>query len=215
MRLTSNIVQELFTHEAKVQDKLLQEVKDILDNDAKINNIFTQEPHLILSETSIKKICLKYRMRFLDISFFKGNIPESALKKLETIREKYDLGLEDLKIIAPGELFNLEPREKDPILLARLTDGHYLFIDKWGNDFNLLRVIKSFPLRNIYTMVACLGVLSLTIAYLFSAGITVRWDQFLFGWLTLWIAACIFNAFVSISASIYPTNMIWKSKFLD
>ena len=142
-------------------------------------------------------------------------VSESAFQKLEHLREEYDLGLEDLKIIAPGELFDLEPREKDPILVARLTKDHYIFIDKWGNDFNLWRVIKSLPMRNIYTMITFIGIIALTVASLFASGMEVRWDEFVFGWLTLWIAFCIFNTFVSISSSIYPTSMIWKSKFLD
>ena len=56
----------------------------------------------------IRKICIDYRLRFLDVKLFKGKIPNEAIKKLEEFKNQHkNLDLE-LKIMAPSKLFELE-----------------------------------------------------------------------------------------------------------
>ena len=73
---------------------------------------------------NIRKICIDYRLRFLDVKLFKGKIPNEAIKKLEEFKNQHkNLDLE-LKIMAPSKLFELENYD-DPLLFAKLEDGYY------------------------------------------------------------------------------------------
>ena len=75
----------------------------------------------------IRKICIDYRLRFLDVKLFKGKIPNEAIKKLEEFKNQHkNLDLE-LKIMAPSKLFELENYD-DPLLFAKLEDGYYYLI---------------------------------------------------------------------------------------
>ena len=56
----------------------------------------------------IKKICIDYRLRFLDFDYFKGKVPQEAYDKLKNF--KFNNPNLDIKIMmmAPSKLFELE-----------------------------------------------------------------------------------------------------------
>lgn len=121
----------------------------------------------------IKNIAVKYRLRFLDSTLFKGEIPYEAIIKVKVLERKYNVKFSEFKILAPASLFRLEDRNKDPLLFARISSppigggvqevAHYLLIHKWGNDLYPFRKVLAFPLRTIRTFIFTLLTLSLLV----------------------------------------------------
>ncbi len=97
----------------------------------------------------IKKLCIDYRLRFLDSELFKDTIPQEALNTIRQIENKTGLRFEKFKIIAPAALFKLKDPDKDPILFADLGNGKYLYIHKWGNDMVWYRKWIMWPFRKV------------------------------------------------------------------
>jgi len=75
----------------------------------------------------IRKICIDYRLRFLDVKLFKGKIPNEAFKKLDEFKNNHPNLNFELRIMAPSKLFELENYD-DPLLFASLGDGYYYLI---------------------------------------------------------------------------------------
>ena len=217
--MESKLVTEVFNIEEKFRS-LLDEAKEILDDDSNNINGLKRDMHdKLLSIETVECICLKYRLRILDISYFKGELPQAALNKVKEIESRYKTHLKPLKIIAPGELFELEDSEIDPILLAEIEENKFLFIHKWGNEFNFFRKISSLPLRTPKSMALSLGVIALILSTLFAS---VSYDlqvikpiDFIFGTLLIFSGLGLFMVFICLSFNFFPTSIIWKSRFLD
>src|SRR5690554_579267 len=54
--------------------------------------------------SDIKKICIDYRLRFLDAHYFKGEIPEEAISEIRYLETKHKTILGNFKILAPAKL---------------------------------------------------------------------------------------------------------------
>ena len=217
--MESKLVTEVFNIEGKFRS-LLDEAEEILDGGANnINGLKRDMQDKLLSIKTVECICLKYRLRILDISYFKGELPQAALNKVKEIESRYKTHLKPLKIIAPGELFELEDSEIDPILLAEIEENKFLFIHKWGNEFNFFRKISSLPLRTPKSIALTLGVIALIFSTLFATAAydlqVIKPVDFIFGTLILFSGLVGFMVFICLSFNFFPTSMIWQSHFLD
>lgn len=112
--------------------------------------------------SQIKKICIDYRLRFLDLKLFKGKVPKKAYNKLEKFQADHPNLKFDLKIIAPSKLFELENYD-DPLLFASLGNGYYYLIHKWGNDLSFFRKISVWPFKNLVNILIFISIISLII----------------------------------------------------
>lgn len=217
---TSLIMREALSIESRRKDQeLMSEVQSILDDSAeRSQRLMEQESERIFSLSTIEKICVRYRLRFLEIERFKGAIPEAAWSEISAIESRYKTKLRRLRIIAPGEFFEIDHIDKDPILFAELAPDQYLFIHKWGGEFSVWRKIQSFPFQSIKTGILSIVVLAALLSTVL-AGITVQFDvsalDFLFSIFHFTIAGSLFMIFIALSFSIYPSKNMWKSKFLD
>ena len=72
----------------------------------------------------IKEICIDYRLRFLDSSYFKNDIPEEAISKIKYLEKEHNATLEGFKIMAPSKLFQLKNYD-DPLLFAPIGNDYY------------------------------------------------------------------------------------------
>ena len=96
--------------------------------------------------SQIRDICMQYRLKFLDTSFFKGDYPNETISKINELERNHDLEIQGYKIIAPSILFKLKKAD-DPLLFAPIGNNLYYLIDKWGNDINVARKLKYWPVR--------------------------------------------------------------------
>ena len=107
----------------------------------------------------IKKVSIDYRLRFLDIKYFKNKLPNEALKQIKKLEKKHKTKLSEFKIMAPSVLFRLEKKD-DPLLFVPLGNEYYYLIYKWGNDLHPFRKALMWPFKNIWNLL--LAVLALS-----------------------------------------------------
>lgn len=115
-----------------------------------INNFIVDklDPNAIFHISQIEKICVNYRLRFLDTKYFKGSYPEKAVEKIKEIEKSHQTILDGFKIIAPSKLFRLDKAD-DPLLFAPMGNGYYYLIHKWGADLHPLRRFKYWSIKNV------------------------------------------------------------------
>lgn len=121
-------------------------------DDLDTNNIF--------HTSDIKKICVDYRLRFLDTVHFKDNYPAEAIKKIQALEKKHNTKLGGFKIVAPMDVFKLRKAD-DPLLFAPMGNGFYYLIHKWGNDVSPFRKAKYWSIKNIENLAIALAILSI------------------------------------------------------
>ena len=90
---------------------------DIIDQHASgpqnTNNFdFDQlETQRIFHLNQIRKVCIDYRLRFLDLKYFKGNIPKDGIEKITQLEKEHQTSLERFKIMAPSVLFRIKKKD--------------------------------------------------------------------------------------------------------
>lgn len=107
------------------------------------------EPENLFTKDQVKKLAIKYRLRFLDTGYFNGEIPEEAIQKVRKLEQRLGIQIDQFKVLAPGKLFLLEDCDKDPMLFADAGYNRYYLIHRWGAEINLLRRIIAYPLRSL------------------------------------------------------------------
>ncbi|WP_439131641.1 hypothetical protein [Polaribacter sp.] len=112
--------------------------------------------------TDIKKICVDYRLRFLDTVYFKDVYPAEAISKIQILEKKHQTKLGGFKIIAPMEVFKLKKAD-DPLLFAPMGNGFYYLIHQWGNDVSPFRKLKYWAIKNIENLAVTLAILSIAL----------------------------------------------------
>lgn len=129
--------------------------KQLIDAlDIKTQNSFDfdqLESHRIYHLDQIREVCIDYRLRFLDIKYFKNDLPESAHQAINKIETDHGTALADFKVMAPSVLFRLE-RKDDPLLFVPLGNNYYYLVHKWGNDLHPLRKLLMWPFKNIWNL---------------------------------------------------------------
>jgi hypothetical protein len=114
-------------------------------NDFDFNLLETDK---IFHVNQIKKVCIDYRLRFLESHLFKNSIPEEAVSTINAIEKSHKTKLSGFKIMAPSKTFNLKNYD-DPLLFAPMGNDHYYLIHKWGNDLKWYRKLLVMPFKNI------------------------------------------------------------------
>ncbi|MBD99630.1 MAG: hypothetical protein CMO34_07280 [Verrucomicrobia bacterium] len=167
-------------------------------------------PERIYTLDQIKSLCIKYRLRFLDASIFKGEIPYEAVLKIKEIEKEHDCKLESFKIVAPKKMFQLSDKDSDPILFLRLTNNRFYFIHKWGGEINVFRSLLAFPFRNVMTMFWSL----FAIALVFTICIPTS-SAYLFAFLLVhsFIGICGLACLVIFSLRENLSNIEWDSRY--
>jgi len=114
------------------------------------------ESHRIYHLDQIREVCIDYRLRFLDIKYFKNDLPESAYQAINKIETDHGTVLTEFKIMAPSALFKLE-RKDDPLLFVSMGNNYYYLVHKWGNDLHPLRKLLMWPFKYLESFTFCVG----------------------------------------------------------
>ena len=105
--IESRILKEAIEMEEKSRTVF---INNVFYNGYELNNLQRlkfEESNRILSLRTIQKICVKYRLRFLDFQLFKGDLPKVASEELERINANYKVDLRTLRLLAPENYFGL------------------------------------------------------------------------------------------------------------
>ena len=151
----TNIEQSLNRLKTKSIDQHEKELKDLINN-LNINsfNSFDFEKldaNKIYSINNIKRVCIDYRLRFLDIKYFKNKLPNEVYQKINSLEKVHNTKVGEFKIMAPSALFRLEKTD-DPLLFVPLGNNYYYLVHKWGNDLHPLRKLSMWPFKNIWNL---------------------------------------------------------------
>ena len=200
-------------HFELIKSKRVSKIKIDLDyNPDKIDS------NRLFHVDQIRKICIDYRLRFLDFNFFKGGVPDEAYTKLKEFESNHsDLDI-NIKMMAPTKLFQLENYD-DPLMFVSLGNNYYYMIHKWGNDMSYFRKIFMWPFKNIYNILIYIAVISLLFTSFVPDGIFFYKNNpeiqffvvFLFMFKSL---AAIFSYFGFAMGKNFNEN-IWNSKFYN
>jgi len=200
-------------HFELIKSKRVSKIKIDLDyNPDKIDS------NRLFHVDQIRKICIDYRLRFLDFNFFKGGVPDEAYTKLKEFELNHpDLDL-NIKMMAPTKLFQLENYD-DPLMFVSLGNNYYYLIHKWGNDMSYFRKMFMWPFKNIYNILVYIAIISLFFTTFVPEGIFFYKNNpeiqffvvFLFMFKSL---AAIFIYFGFAMGKNFNEN-IWNSKFYN
>ncbi len=88
----------------------------------------------VYSEEQVRKLCIKYRLRCLEVEYFRGKMDEAVPEKKRGFKEAFTevmgqpVDEQDYRIVAPTELFRLKNVPLDPLLMYRFKmDGGYYY----------------------------------------------------------------------------------------
>lgn len=174
-------------------------------------------PGRIYHLNQIREICVDFRLRFLDLKYFKPQLPEEAREAIHHLEDTHGIPLKGMKIMAPSRLFKLEDKD-DPLLMAPLGNGYYYLVHKWGNDLHPLRKWLVWPFRNIVNLSLVVLVVSFLLTLLIPSGLFSKsdsagefWMLFFFMFKSL-AAVVIFYGF-ALGKNFNPA--IWDSKYYN
>ncbi|WP_164732327.1 hypothetical protein [Flagellimonas oceanensis] len=233
----TNIEQKLQNIRNKKGDseQILKEVRQILQEDAlkesqishelsSKNNVGSNDFEFDLLKTEnifhidqIKDICIDYRLRFLDSSYFKGEIPQEAISKIKHLEAAHDTKLKGFKIMAPSKLFKLEDKD-DPLLFAPIGNDYYYLIHKWGNDLHPLRKFFAWPFKNIANLVFVVLLISYFVTLMVPEGLFSKKNTTAEFWIIYFfmfkcIASIVIFYGFALGKNFNPA--IWKSKYFN
>ncbi len=201
-------------------DEILERLKTSSQNELNIRLTEEDSPR-IFSLTEIKNICIRYRLRFLKSSFYKGEFPYEALMQIKEFEKKFGVQISNFKIIAPDHAFELQNINKDPLLFAQLADDSFYLLHKWGKDLAWYKKYLFLPLQNpvifFLTLLCCCAVGSLLVPTSWMNVFNFESEVFL----RLWLATHFFIMFsgmvlwIGISFSKNFSCNTWNSKYYN
>ena len=164
---------------------------------------------------TIKSTCIDYRLRFLDMKYFKGEIPLEAIEKIKQMEIDHNKKLNSFKIMAPSIMFRLKKTD-DPLLFIPIGSNYFYLIHKWGNDLAPLRKIRMWPFRSITNLLLTLLVTSYFVTLITPISIFTKnpdssgfWILFLFMFKAL-VSIILFLG-VALGKNFNPK--IWNSRY--
>jgi len=215
--MTTNL-ESILIEENKIQfdEKDFNHYKDIIQikNDNKFD-FDKLESKKIVHLNAIKKTCISYRLRFLDIHYFKGDIPIEAIDKIKELELDHGIIINSFKIMAPSVMFRLKKTD-DPLMFVPIGNNYYYLIHKWGNDLNPFRRIRMWPFHSLKNLLFSLLAVSFLITLMTPLQIFTKspdsssfWLLFLFMFKA--IVAIVLFLGVALGKNFNPK--IWNSKY--
>lgn len=209
-------------------ESILEEAQDLLNKEnlreerikkaieGSDNSDFFDESGLdqqhIFTLEQIEKLCIKYRLRFLDSKYFKGEIPYEGIQKIKKLENQLGHSLKGFKIIAPKELFTLSDKDSDPILMLPLKNNRFYFIHKWGGEISALRATLAYPMRDFMSMFWFLAALAVVFSFAIP---TPSWDVFAFLVVHSFLAICGMACMLIFTMRENFSSAEWDSKYFS
>ena len=213
-------LKEVYTILSNLDNELERIAENITMSNGAPNNSFNfdlLERSRIYHINDIKKICIDYRLRFLDSKYFKGDIPVEALSKIKALEKEHDLKIKGFKIIAPSKLFKLEDKD-DPLLFAPIGNGYHYLIHQWGNDLHPLRKIIMWPFKGMVNLTILVLLLSFLVTLLIPDGLFSKSNSTTEFWISnFFMFKCIASVVIfygfALGKNFNPA--IWNSKYFN
>jgi hypothetical protein len=166
---------------------------------------------------TIEKICVKYRMRFLESTLFKGEIPVEAVREIKHLEQQLGITLEKFKVIAPSERFKLKDSTKDPVLLAELPNGRYYYIFQWGDDMKWYEHLLKYPFRHMRALAISSIIVGLLLAVIVPSQFELLKAEFFYRFFIFSMTSCLVLTLAIITGIMHSKDFsenVWNSKFI-
>ena len=209
----TSLLKNILIKEDSKKERITQSLKDV--NNGSFNQLKFDEMETknIFHKDTIKNICVRYRLRFLDSNLFKGDYPKNMTKIISDIEKKHDTKLINFMIMAPSKLFKIKSPD-DPILFVPIGNDYYYLIHKWGEEFNYLRKLLVLPFKNIDNLTIFSVLVSVFFAFLaklFIPSLTLSEVFILFLFLVKGFIFIFFYTFFLTRKNF--SESIWNSKY--
>ena len=212
----TNIAEKLAN--AKTQDQALIDAVNAFiaqpntTNDFDLDQLESKDIYHI---STIKDICIDYRLRFLDLKYFKNDLPQEAFDKIAALEVAHNTTLSGFKIMAPSKLFRLKDTD-DPLLFIPIGNDYFYLIHQWGDDLHPFRKALVWPFKNIWNlMILILGIswvaTQLTPFVIFSK--TNSWSTYWMIYFFMFKAIASVVLFYGFALGKNFNPAIWNSKY--
>ncbi|MBK7382243.1 MAG: hypothetical protein IPI81_02750 [Flavobacteriales bacterium] len=128
------------------------------------------DPARVFSLASIRSLCIRYRLRFLEGAYFKGEIPGTAVRAIRALEERTSTPITSYMVMAPASRFKLCDSEVDPLLFVPLGNGLYYLVHKWGGDLAPWRPYAYWTVRGPLQLITTIVLFALVITLLIPTG---------------------------------------------
>ncbi len=210
-------IQQILSKDSLKEEKIADQIGS--KNNALCNNFDFDllESDKIFHIDQIKEICIDYRLRFLNSSYFKGEIPQEAISKIKHLEAAHNTEIKGYKVMAPSKLFKLEDKD-DPLLFAPIGNDYYYLIHKWGNDLHPLRKLFVWPFKNISNLVLVVLLISYFVTLMVPEGLFSKKSSTAEFWIIFFfmfkcIASIVIFYGFALGKNFNPA--IWKSKYYN
>jgi len=215
----TNILNELYkVNTVNTEETNFQSILEIISSESNSNNNFNfdkLDKNRIFDLECIKKICIDFRLRFLDSKYFKNSLPKEAFSEISKLESDHNTILSDFKIMAPSKLFRLKNTD-DPLLFVPLGNNYFYLVHKWGNDLHPFRKLLMWPLKSLWNMICFLLVVSLGLTYITPTSIFSKVDSWSVFWMIYFFMFKAIASIVIFYAFALGKNFnkaIWNSKY--
>lgn len=124
----------------------------------------------IFSKDDIRRICIEYRLRFLDGKYFKmQDLPADAAATVKTIEKELGQEIAQIKVVSTFKAFKAGNLGNDPLLFAQLDEQNYYLLHKWNQKVGGIDKVLAFPMRSVWTLLLCLIVIGLPLMFILPA----------------------------------------------
>lgn len=180
------------------------------------------DPARVFDISTIRALCVKYRLRFLDAGLFRGDLPPQAMHAIRQLERKASGPVMNYKVMAPAERFSLCDSEVDPLLFVPLGEGRYYLVHKWGNDLGVARVVLGWPTRSPWTLGACVLLLAMVFTAVMPADLITR-DPSVGFWGAYRILFLLWSTVVVASFTVFAwfaffgqfSTQAWNSRYFN
>ena len=215
----TNIEKSLNKRKSKNIDQHEKELKDLI-NRLNINSFNSfdfdkLDSNKIYDINTIKSVCIDYRLRFLDIKYFKNKLPNEVFVKINSLEKTHNTNIGDFKIMAPSALFRLEKTD-DPLLFVPLGNNYYYLVHKWGNDLHPFRKLTMWPFKNIWNLLITILLFSFLVTEITPLTLFTKTPNTSSYWMLLFfmfkaIASVVLYFGFALGKNFNPA--IWNNKY--
>ncbi len=210
-------VKEIFEREQAKEELILKKLMEGAEVDSNSLKFDLLETSKIYHLLDIEKICIDYRLRFLNASYFKAKLPLEAISKIKNLEKIHKTTLEGFKIMAPARLLKLENAD-DPLLFAPIGNQYYYLIHSWGKDLHPFRKLMMWPFKQLENFMVLLLIISLFLTALIPQGLfsqkgTTAEFFLIFLFMFKWVTGLAL--FFGFKKGKNFSDAIWRSKFYN
>lgn len=217
-----NEVYDLLNDEIEKDAAILARLKSGRDRSTNSENVHADlAAENIFRLEEIKKICIRFRLRFLESTYFKAEYPYEAISNIKSLERTLGKEIVSFHIIAPEKAFELENINKDPLLFANLGNGQYYLLHQWGTDLAWYKRILCWPLQNFKTFLITLflvcAAFSFSIPTSFMQVFSFSNEMYLRIWLSIHTFIAMFGISLWAGLSFDKTfsSLNWNSKYYN